>query len=138
MAVGEAVTSVSGGPADPERYGSHDVGTAATSPARTSPFSAAELAAFAAYQRVRDLREKIANSVRPEAFAEQVMQLRQEIGAGFSLEWLLHIELIELARRTKTPGVDNLSAALERDTATSSKEKIWLVQQGLALAAAAD
>jgi len=138
MAIGEAVTSVSGGPADPERYGSHDVGTAATSPARTSPFSATELAAFGAYQKVRELRDKITNSVRPEVFAEQVTQLLQDIGAGFPHEWLLQLELVELAKRTKAPGADDLAAGLERETAASSTEKRWLVQQGLALATAAD
>ena len=138
MAIGEAVTSVSGGPADPERYGSHDVGTAATSPARTSPFSATELAAFGAYQKVRELRDKITNSVRPEVFAEQVTQLLQDIGAGFPHEWLLQLELVELAKRTKAPGADDLAAGLERETAASRDEIRWLVQQGLALATAAD
>ena len=138
MAIGEAVTSVAGGPADPERYGSHDVGTAATSPARTSPFSAAELAAFAAYERVRDLRDKIVNSARPEEFSEQVAHLIQQIGDSFPHEWLLLLELIELAKKTKASGADGLTKALERETAASGNEKRWLLQQGLALAAAAD
>ncbi len=129
MVVGGRVTSVFGGPADRERYGSHDVGQASTSPARQSPFTAVELASFRAFGQARELRAA-PNKVAAQTFAENVAR-------DFSEDWLLRLEGIELAKAAGHD-VQDLAKSLENDTESKNQDVRWLVRQGLKIAGIAD
>jgi phenylalanine-4-hydroxylase len=143
MAVGESVVSVAGGPADPENYGLHDVGTATTKPGRSSPYTADELSVFKLYQEVRDCRERLqgsgARSTGPELGAD-VAALAATVAASYPREWLLRLELAELASRARLPQASRIAASLTHDAAVLnlSEETRWLIRQGLALAEIAD
>ncbi len=136
MAVGERVTSVSGGPADRESYGSHDVGKASTSPARQSPFTADELAAIDGYTEVRRLRDRLQAGASPALKAE-ARELAKRTAARFKNEWLLRLETIEVAAAAGEPAAP-LVDDLTRDNAAAGAEVQWLVRQGAALLTVAD
>ena len=132
MAVGEAVTSVAGGPSDAERYGEHDVGTAGSSPARTSPYTQDELTIFRAYEALRELRDQLHVKGELVDVKSKMKQLASAIHDQFPAEWLLQLELIELGHQlgVATPANEGLLKKL-----TTTPEKEWLIRQGLALAA---
>jgi phenylalanine-4-hydroxylase len=138
-AVGESVLSVSGGPSDPSDFGMFEMGTASTSPARTSPYSPIEVASFAAYQEVRDSREHETDTLETALFKAE--SLTQE----FPKEWLLRLDALELAvehfRKTPLKSIDPafkerlhlLRLRLVQDFASSSGDTPWLVGQGLGM-----
>ncbi|MBM4251426.1 MAG: aromatic amino acid hydroxylase [Deltaproteobacteria bacterium] len=134
MAVGELVTAVAGGPSDAERYGAHDVGTAESSPARTSPFTSDEIAIFQAYDAVRQLRDQVSNKGDASRFVARLKEVAAIFSNKFPDEWLLHLEIIELARQlgVDLPANEMLLSGL---VATAAADKQWLIRQGLALAA---
>jgi phenylalanine-4-hydroxylase len=145
MGVGEAVTSVAGGPADRERYGSHDVGQASTTPGRTSPFTAEEKAAFTAYAEARRLRDDLRGGragASAGAHQGQIKKFIDDTARRFPKEWLLRLEALELGHAA---GIDHATtdagqAALVHDAAaaTLGGDVGWLVRQGAALAAVPD
>lgn len=142
MAIGERVVSVFGGPADRESYGSHDVGTSTTSPARQSPFTPDELSAFNGYSEIRQTRAKLTGGAIK---VEVALAMAEDIERRFPHEWLLRIEAIEVAtiasrdlgadaaRRLDALKVQLVAATNDRDDNVQ-----WLVRQGLALSAHAD
>lgn len=149
MAVGETVVSVFGGPADRERYGSHDLGTATTSPSRQSPFTKVELAAFEKYDVVRKARNELKKTGSSPAAAARALTLVDDLARDFPDEWLLRLEAIEVAvLATSGPSATAATSDAERrladhrtrlvDEATRnskfSKDIQWLVRQGIALA----
>jgi phenylalanine-4-hydroxylase len=128
MLVGRTVTSVYGGPAHRERYGTNDVGNATTTPGRTSPFTDAEKQIFKLYAEARAIRDGGDRKAAP-AFAAKV----QREAAG---EWLLRLESIELL----PPSAEReaAGAALAAEASNREPDIQWLIRQGLALAAVAD
>ena len=128
MAVGEQIPAVFGGPLDRETYGSLDIGTASTSPARTSPFTASEKSAFAAYAMVRHWRESPwSSSIKNQAF-----EFSQRVAADFPNEWLLRLDAVELATHLGLAEADGLGRQLQADARSFGHEIQWLVRQGLA------
>lgn len=137
--VGESILSVSGGPSDPIDFGMFEMGTASTSPARTSPYTSFEVASFAAYQEVRDSREHETDTL--ETALIKAESLTQE----FPQEWLLRLDALELAvehfRKTSLKSIDpafkerlnTLRLRLVQDFAGSSGDTPWLVGQGLGM-----
>jgi phenylalanine-4-hydroxylase len=137
MGIGETVTGVAGGPADRERYGTHDLGQASTTPGRTSPFTAAEKTAFSAYAEARRLREELsAASAKKSAAAARVEAFIGDIARQYPKEWLLRLETLELGHLARLSASVTASgqAALIRDAAALGKDVGWLVHQGAALA----
>src|SRR5690606_29635328 len=94
MAVGCSVTSVFGGPADREAYGSMEVGEATTSPARESPFTADELALFDMYAELRSIREALKASPNDSSIAERLDRAIARVHSVFPKEWLLRLECL--------------------------------------------
>jgi len=128
MAIGEQIPAVFGGPLDREAYGSLDIGTASTSPARTSPFTASEKNAFAAYATLRHWRE----SPRSASIEHQALEFSQRVAADFPSEWLLRLEAVELATHLGLAQADVLGRQLQADAHGLGHEIQWLVRQGLA------
>ena len=138
MAVGETVSSVAGGPADPAKYGLHDVGTATTKPGRSSPYSSSEKQLFTVYDEVRSLREQLRLGQQGSSIENSLNTLAKRVSADFPGEWLLKLELVELAKKTNASIVDSLVLDLERSIAPADEAKTWLVRQGLSIAASID
>lgn len=94
MLVGEAVTSVFGGPADRGAYGDYDMGGVSTQPGRQSPFTEEERLAFECYSKIREYRQKmqISGPVAVDSLVEQVLSKPAK-------EWLLALELLELGKK---------------------------------------
>ncbi len=132
MAVGTTVTSVFGGPADREAYGSHDVGKATTTPGRQSPFTSAEKRAFERYAEIRTLR-------RSPTSAARVGDLSKLVATEFQDEWLLRLETIELLYAAgQKSTADALAATLKQDAARFPNDITTMIRQGVALAAVPD
>jgi phenylalanine-4-hydroxylase len=139
MVVGDSVSSVYGGPADREKYGEQEITPAATTPARSTPFTPEELDGIACYQKLRVLRDNLA---RPGADKKSAMQeleqLADTVGKQHAGEWLLQLEVYELARehldsQGLTSGwVRQLSQRLEPSKQTSDDTR-ELVAEGLKL-----
>ena len=135
MGVGERVVSVFGGPADRETYGSHDVGSATTTPGRTSPFSPRELAAFELYADVRRIR------AAPQHSALAASALADRIDREHPDEWLLRLEAIELLETAEGPAsvaAEQHATRLAADADKLGADQAWLIRQGLSLAATPD
>jgi phenylalanine-4-hydroxylase len=99
MVVGDSVPSVYGGPADREKYGEQEITPATTTPARDTPYSAEELDGFAYYQKLRDLRNELhkPNAAQKRGI-EKLEQLAISVQEHHPKEWLLQLEVYELAR----------------------------------------
>ncbi len=138
-AVGESILSVAGGPSDPSDFGMFEMGTASTSPARTSPYSPVEVASFAAYQELRDSREHETDTLETALLKAELLSWE------FPEEWLLRLDALDLAvwhfRKTPLKTIDpafkerlnTLRQRLVQDFATSSGDTPWLVGQGLGM-----
>ena len=92
MLVGSEAFSVYGGPADWGSYGGFDLGAASSSPGRSRPYTESEQRMFILYQQVREYRE----SAKPLT-ADQIRSLEAQICVECPQEWLLRLELLELA-----------------------------------------
>ncbi len=130
MAVGEKILSVRGGAADREAYGEMHVGTASSSPARTSKFSDRELALFETYAQIRKYRttSKVLEVATVDKLADQIL-------SNHANEWLLQLELLELAPKVPKANwrkavVENLRRLEKTEPTTTSA----LIQKGLELA----
>lgn len=89
IVTGTQVTSVYGGPADREAYGQTDDFVASTVPA--VKYNDQQIKVFSLYQKIRDIRTK--GSVTEKL----VQDTFQECKSLAPLEWLLFVELLELA-----------------------------------------
>ena len=99
MIVGTAAVSVYGGPADRETYGEYELGNVGTSPGRTSPYSPRELRLFDAYSRVRSVRDSGGSLAMSSDLASVA-----DLAASSDGEWLLGLELLELAAQRGLKG----------------------------------
>ena len=128
MAVGSSVTSVFAGPADRVHYG--EVEDFANKRVAARNFSGPQLKRHSFYQRVRDVRDKGVQSV------VQWQSLRDEYLRDPEAEWLLGIELLELALALKySDDADVLRQHLQMQRFNSVNVRMC-VRDGLALAAA--
>lgn len=119
IVTGQTVTSVFGGPADRKSYGEMDDFIA---PRITKPvFSAHQKKIFSYYQNVRDLRNKNAGN------AADIINLFNNFADNAATEWLLFIELAELAIKANTSIKD-----IEMHLATLSQKS--QIEDGLKLA----
>jgi phenylalanine-4-hydroxylase len=99
MVVGDSVPSVYGGPADRENYGEQEITPAATTPARTTPYTQEELDGIACYQKLRDLRETMSKPAADKKSGLQDLEsLAAQVIQQHPKEWLLQLEVYELAR----------------------------------------
>jgi phenylalanine-4-hydroxylase len=99
MVVGDSVPSVYGGPADRENYGEQEITPASTTPARTTPYTADELDGIACYQKLRTLRDSMSQPHGDKkAGLQELESLASKITQQHPNEWLLQLEVYELAR----------------------------------------
>lgn len=98
MAIGTNVVSVYGGPADRARYGETEDFTRKMVPRRT--YSERELTKHRLYENVRTLRGSLKTGTKNESALtlEKLIQQAAQIAPG---DWLLHIELLEIAEDLK-------------------------------------
>jgi phenylalanine-4-hydroxylase len=96
MVVGEAVTSVFGGPADRGAYGHYEMGGVSTEPGRKSEHSPAEKKIFSCYSKIRDIRQKIGS-----AGDSDLVAVADDALANCGDEWLLALEVLELSLQNK-------------------------------------
>lgn len=139
MAVGEKITSVFGGPADRIHYGDLDIGNATTTPARSTPYTSEEKHLFEIYQKIRGTRE-----TKQAITADALMPIAQDILRGFSDEWLLSLEVLEILRQKigRAPAEFSWSKELEENlrekTRTADDTTRELVTKGLTLVSVTD
>ena len=132
MPVGEAVTSVFGGPADRGAYGDYQMGGVSTQPGRTSPYTAEEKKIFDCYAKVRDMRRGIG----VESYDEIVRAVLSE----YPNEWLLALETLELSEQRK------ISSALSKKVfemlvgcqTSSDADRSDLIAKGIKIASVED
>lgn len=125
--VANEVTSVFGGPADRIAYGETDdfVASRVVAP----KYSAEQISLFASYQKVRDLRQA------PEKKAKQIEELFEQNKIQYSEEWLLFVELLEMALQISK--AENLSKKIEQylNTLSENNAKVSdLISEGIKLA----
>jgi phenylalanine-4-hydroxylase len=130
MAIGSAVTSVFGGPADRMSYGETDDFVAARVP--KPQYSAEQKMLFELYQQMRTLRE---NKISDQNLEKEIQILLQKHDQHFPDDWLLRLEAYELLlnRALHSPLVQKVRTELEK-TALSSPEKKTVIEDGLQLA----
>jgi phenylalanine-4-hydroxylase len=135
MLVGEAVTSVFGGPADRGAYGDYEMGGVSTQPGRKSPFTDDEKRTFACYTKIRNWRQSamLQRDVSIDSLAEDVLSMQ-------SKEWLVALELLELSKQ------GHMAAKLDAKVlgiltgyqSHSSAELGQLIEKGIKIAAVVD
>jgi phenylalanine-4-hydroxylase len=128
MAVGSAVTSVFGGPADRAKYGETDSFKAAVIPLKS--FSQVTQRNHAFYQKIRTMRES--GTASRENFAALV----KEFFTRETRDWLQALELIEISHQIGLGDADReqLLNAIDQFTSPAQHQ---CVKDGLALAARA-
>ncbi len=94
MLVGSVAESVYGGPADWGAYGGFALGSASSSPGRSEPYTETDRHVFALYQQVRECRQ--ASGLLT---AEKIRSMEVDVVQTCPQEWLLFVELLELAAR---------------------------------------
>jgi phenylalanine-4-hydroxylase len=130
MGVGVHVTSVFGGPADRRAYGETDDFVAKVIPRKE--YSPLMKYKHELYQAVRTFREKMeawpsSTAVTEKAVAgEQLEQIYSKVEADLPHDWLLRLEILELARQLPTdswrPRVENdLSNMSETDAKVADR-----------------
>ena len=130
MIVGEAVTSVFGGPGDRAAYGEYEMGGVSTQPGRKSEFSPTEKKIFACYSRIRDLRKNESGNLNTErsAVAEDILQ-------NYSREWLLNLEVLELSlQKERDLEIEKLALKNLKDPMTTDVEVIKMIAKGILIA----
>ena len=145
LAVGTKVVSVHGGPADRETFGDYETGNVSTAPGRTSPYADSELRSFDLFSQIRQQRE---GNVLPAEMIRTLETIANKYTSEHSAEWLLGIELLELAtQRLKeqqgAPWVSSVRQTLDRFAATakgvdSHSIPSELVEHGMALVGTPD
>lgn len=98
MPVGEAITSVFGGPADRGAYGDYDMGGVSTQPGRLSPFTDEERQIFDCYSKIRECRQNLASGG-----GSSVETVVKDVLSSHPTEWLLALELLELSKLSALP-----------------------------------
>lgn len=125
LAVGAAVTSVFGGPADRRSYGETEDFVAKVIPLRE--FSEEEKSVHRLYSRIRELRQK--SPAESEGLADELRALLKRTQG----HWLAALEIYEIADKSRLPLKDEALKVLE--TMSRSDAKIARqIQDGLKLA----
>ncbi len=142
MLIGDSVPSVYGGPADRDAYGEHEIGAATTTPARETPYTAAELELFIHYQSLHNLREQQHKTTQTQhELAYHLKQLSAEVLRQSPDEWLLLLEIYELALSHLAPALqaeswlEDLRIALAKPKTPRSSDTNDLIDAGLRLLA---
>jgi phenylalanine-4-hydroxylase len=131
MPVGEAVTSVFGGPADREAFGEYEMGGVSTQPGRTSPFTDDERRIFDCYAKIRSLRQ----ARSPDGHANLDV-LVERVLSDHGAEWLLALEILELSKQQsiskaiETKVFETLIARADRSEETTAE----LITKGVRIA----
>ncbi len=139
MVIGDQIPSVYGGPADREAFGEHEIAEPTSTPARETPYSAGEKQLFAVYQDLRQLRDSTDSSREKKDLTSKFAQLLNQAEASQSEEWLLWLELLELAKTHlsgdshQTPWVETIRAHLEQKRKASAPQDLELIDEGLRL-----
>lgn len=141
MMVGERVPSVYGGPADRDAFGEHEIGAASTSPARESPYTPEELSLFLHYQTLHNLRDQQRSAPPPQhELARHLKHLSESVLKESPSEWLLQLEIFELAQEQLAPSFKaepwykQIKQALEQPS-PGAGERSELIEAGLRLLA---
>lgn len=118
LALGQTVVSVFGGAADKEAYGDFGDFIAKTIPPRV--YSSEQNELFKLYKEVRDLRKDLANNKNIDAKLFQIFEI---LGSKFPNDWLLKLEILELAHQLpeKPKWTDQIKADLETKAANNKK-----------------
>lgn len=128
ITVGNKVVSVFGGPADRKSYGDTDDFVAARVP--TPNYSAEQKALFALYQNIRDYRRS-----RPEWSDSTTMALFDKCLNEANDQWLLFVELLEIALMSKLSPVLTKKIETHLQTIKSNNEKLTsVIDDGVRLA----
>lgn len=134
MIVGDGIPSVFGGPADREAFGEHEISEPESTPGRETPYTSDELASFASYQKLRDLREKLHRS--GGSGKESLSELEKLADDALKREeWLLSLEIFELAKENKqdqSAFVQKLGKDLD-ERKQRKNEEAELISEGLRL-----
>lgn len=125
MPIGSRVVSVFGGPAAREEFGPYAIGDISTKPSVAREFSVRDNKLYSLYGGIRELRRE-GTTVGAGVLAAKAEAILSE----FPEQWLLALELLELATDTTAPPFKKLQA-LVRDSAPS--EETWMVEKGLEL-----
>ena len=140
MVIGDNVPSVYGGPADRDAFGEQEIADTTTTPGRESPFTEREQKLFGYYRSVRDLRSTLKTSQSPSTEVQQkLQQLAQQIDQDGADEWLLLLELLELAKMCRVPEKSNhpwlvkVHEALNQILAKGSVDTRELLSEGMRL-----
>ncbi|MBL0386791.1 aromatic amino acid hydroxylase [Tumebacillus sp. ITR2] len=130
MAVGQAITSVYAGVADPERFHAHAYKPSETRTVRPNYIDVEKLV-HSLYRSIRDLRESKPSRDRLEEGVQFVLDQIEEHGVR---DWLLHVEILELltAHRVLSEGQSQVREILEQ-IAAEKPELRSLIQNGLKL-----
>lgn len=128
ITVGNKVTSVFGGPADRKAYGDTDDFVAARVP--TPNYSTDQKALFALYQGIRDYRRS-----RTDWSDSTTMGLFEKCVQQAPNQWLLFIELLEIAVMSKLSPVFAKKIEAHLQTIKSNNEKLTsVIEDGVRLA----
>lgn len=104
MAVGEAVTSVHGGPANREDFGEYNVGKGSTRPGRVSPFTDEEIHLFDLYSALRNIRSDKYVEKHSEDHIKLLETVAQAVSQRHQKEWLVALEALEVGvQKLKLP-----------------------------------
>ena len=121
MAIGKEVVSAFAGPADVNSF--ENVGKVSETKTHKIIYSESEKVLFEYYNRVRVLRES------ETVTSENLKEIFEKVKAGFSNDWLLPLELYELASRYELDIQDSLLEYLEGLKQSDSIKK--LIDNGL-------
>jgi phenylalanine-4-hydroxylase len=132
MPVGEAVTSVFGGPADRAAYGDYQMGGVSTQPGRQSPYTAEEIKIFECYSKIRDIRRG-GNGASYEEIIQSVLAEHRD-------EWLLALEVLELSQQKKVSSAltNKVYELLVGNQNSDHSDRHELIAKGVKIAAVSD
>jgi phenylalanine-4-hydroxylase len=126
MAVGEKITSVFSGPADPEGFGLQY--EAPTEKTHQIDYDEKSRQLHQLYSSVREIRESAEQK-------ENLLEIEKRLESEFGEDWLLPVEILELARANQINGdleeriVDHL-----RDLENKKPSLSKLIENGIVLA----
>lgn len=140
MVVGSTVTSVHGGPPDKNAYGDYQVGRAKTHPGRRSPYGDMDRKAFDFYRQVRELRDAAqASVIGGMSLEKQLSLLAHEYSSSSSNEWLIGLEILEIAQkhlgkaRGHLPVFQKIKASLDEAAAVGGSIQADAIKKGMNL-----
>lgn len=121
MAIGKEVVSAYAGPADVDSFG--DIGKVSEIKTHKIVYSDSERTLYGLYEKVRGLREA------QSATSNNIGEIFRIVKTDFSNDWLLPLELYELATRNELDVQEELGAYLEHLQKNNSYKK--LIENGL-------